>query len=223
MARHDGRVPARRHLDPFAVRAQPRRRPGVLVQSRRVEFGIEPPLWTLALAVPIGLGLQPLASAKLLGLALVGMTALAAAALTRRLSGDRWAGLLAGLAVAITPRMAWAGLSGMEVPLYAALVTLAMLSYVRALDARRACGNGVGVVGGAGGVGTAGAFVAAAILSIAWLRGGARHPRTRRLARGWWRPLSCYAGRIGPCGVQPGTGGRPLPNTSTPRPTAWGR
>ena len=176
--------------------------------------GSSAPLWTLALAVPIGLGLPPLASAKLLGLALVAVTALAAAALTRRLSGDRWAGLLAGLGVAITPRMAWAGLSGMEVPLYAALATLAMLSYVRALDRSDRAGTLWGLWAGLAGWARPETFVAAAILSIAWLLGGARDPGTRRLVRGWWRPLVVLT-LVGSGFVAFNlvTGGRPLPNT----------
>ena len=173
------------------------------------------PLWTLALAVPLGLGLPPLASAKLLGLALVGITALAAAALTRRLSGDQWAGLLAGLAVAITPRMAWAGLSGMEVPLYAALVTLAMLSYVRALERPGArAGTSWGLWAGLAGWARPETFVAAGILSIAWLLGGARDPGTRRLARGRWQPLIVLAlVGWGFAAFNLVTGGRLLPNT----------
>ncbi len=38
--------------------------------------GSSAPLWTLVLAVPLALGLGPLASAKLLGVALVAVTAL---------------------------------------------------------------------------------------------------------------------------------------------------
>ena len=198
-ARHGGRVPARRRLDPLAVRAQRGRGPGVLVQSWRVEFGIERPVVDPGcLRCRSRPGLPPLASAKLLGLALVGITALAAAALTRRLSGDQSAGLLAGLAVAITPRMAWAGLSGHG----GAAVCRArhacdalVCASVRQRPGARA-GTSWGLWAGLAGWARPETFVAAGILAIAWLLGGARDPGTRRLARGWWQPLIVLALRM---------------------------
>ncbi len=108
---------------------------------------------------------------------LVAVTAIAGAALTRRLCGDDRAALLAGLAVAVTPRMVWAGLSGMEVPLYTALVTVAMLAYVRALDNPRAGKVLWALWAGLAGWARPEAFVAAAILGAAWLAEGARDGR----------------------------------------------
>ncbi len=117
--------------------------------------GSSAPLWTLVLALPLTLGVGPIASAKVLGIILVAVTALSASELARRLSGSPWAGLLAGMAVAITPRMAWAGQSGMEAPLYTALVTLAMVAYVGALDNPARESRSLGPARGTGGMGAA--------------------------------------------------------------------
>lgn len=176
--------------------------------------GSSAPLWTLLLALPMALGLGPIASAKLLGVALVATTALAASELTRRLSGHAWAGLLAGVAVAITPRMVWAGLSGMEAPLYTALVTLAMLTYVHALDNPRGNRGLWALLAGLSGWARPETLVASAILAAAWVLGGARDRTTRRLVHGWWRPLLVLAIVVaGFVAFNLYVGGRPLPNT----------
>jgi hypothetical protein len=80
------------------------------------------PLWSVALASLLVVGVPGLAAAKALGLACGAATALA----TRRLAGA--AGLRpglawgAGLAVATLGRLVWGALSGMEVPLAALCV-----------------------------------------------------------------------------------------------------
>ena len=176
--------------------------------------GSSAPLWSLLLAVPLLAGLEPLAAAKLLGVALVLVTAIAAAALARRLCGDDCAGLLAGLAVAITPRMAWAGLSGMEVPLYTALVTVAMLAYVRAFDNPGADRGLWAIWAGLAGWARPEAFVVAGILGAAWLTEGAWDRTARRLSPGWWLPLALLAVlTLGFVAFNEWTGSRPLPNT----------
>ncbi len=96
--------------------------------------GSTAPLWTLVLTVPAWWHLDPVASAKLIGLALTIVTVLLASRLTERLTGSRLAGLFAALALALSPRMTWGSLSGMEVSLYAALATGAVLAYLSALD-----------------------------------------------------------------------------------------
>jgi arabinofuranosyltransferase len=175
--------------------------------------GSTAPLWTLVLSVPLLIGLGPVVSAKALGIVLVVITAVAAASLTRRLSGSAWAGLLAGVAVGITPRMAWAALSGMEVPLYAALVTLAMLLYVRAADTPSA-GWLWAVAAGLAGWARPETFVAGGLLVCAWLLGPARVPGTRRLVAGWWRAPAIFALVVaGFLAFNLVVGGRPLPNT----------
>lgn len=177
--------------------------------------GSTAPLWTLLLAPPLALGLNPIVAAKFLGVALVAVAALAAAALTRRLSGSGAAGLLAGLAVAVTPRMAWAGLSGMEVPLYTALVTVTMLTYVRACEGPSPIDHSWGLWAGLAGWARPETFVASGIVAAAWVLGGARDRTSgRRLRRGWWIPILLLGLLVaGFLGFNARMGGRPLPNT----------
>lgn len=176
--------------------------------------GSSAPLWTLMLAMPLAAGIGPVVAAKLLGLSLVAVTALAAAALARRLSGDDRAALLAGLAVAVTPRMVWAGLSGMEVPLYAALATLAMLAFARALDDHATTRIDWAAWAGLAGCARPETFVAAAILAAAWVIRSAGAVQGRRFATGWWKPLVVLAlVAVGFVALNMYTGGRPLPNT----------
>jgi arabinofuranosyltransferase len=100
--------------------------------------GSTAPLYTLLLAVPAALGLDPLWSAKAIGAACTAMLAIAAAALARRVSGgSTLAAIVAGFGVALSSRLTWASVSGMEVPLYALLVVLALLAYLRWLETDR--------------------------------------------------------------------------------------
>ena len=112
--------------------------------------------------------------------------------------------------------MVWAGLSGMEVPLYAALATLAMLAYVRALDNPAArIGASGRLLAGLAGWARPETFVAATILGAS--RGfsavpATRHPPARARAGGGrvlarrcsWRAFVAFNLYVG---------GRPLPNT----------
>ena len=59
--------------------------------------------------------------AKALGIALSAVAACLTWLLTRALTGSTAAAWLAGLCMACSPRMLWASVSGMEVPLYLAL------------------------------------------------------------------------------------------------------
>ncbi len=175
--------------------------------------GSTAPLWTLVLAVPLALGVSPIVAAKGLGLLLAIVAAVAAALLTLRLTGSRAAGLLAGVATAITPRMAWAGLSGMEVPLYTALVLLAMLGYAKDSSAR-ATGGLWAVVAALAGWSRPETFVAGGVLVLAWLAGPARAGDGRRLIDRWWRPPLLFAlVAAGFFAFNLYVGGRPLPNT----------
>jgi hypothetical protein len=187
---------------------------GVSFNAGVPSSGSTAPLWTLLLALPLAAGASALISAKVLGVGLVAIAALAAAALARRLSGDAWAGMVAGMAVALTPRMAWAGLSGMEAPLYTALVALAMLAYVRALQNPAADRGLWALCAGLAGWARPEAFVAAAILGVAWMIEGAWDRSSRSLRSGWWRSLVVLAVlAFAFVAFNWWTGGRPLPNT----------
>ena len=112
--------------------------------------GSTAPLWTLVLAIPAVLRLDPIVSAKVIGLLLTIVAALLAGEVARWLSGSRVAGLYTALVLALSPRMTWGSLSGMEVGLYTALES-GLLAYLRALEERTP------VVGPARGAGRHGA------------------------------------------------------------------
>jgi hypothetical protein len=94
--------------------------------------GSTAPLWTVVLALPMAAGIDVVIAAKLLGIGLAAITAVLAYDLARSLTGSRAGGLVAGLAVALSARLTWGAVSGMEVPLYTALSTLALLAFARA-------------------------------------------------------------------------------------------
>lgn len=95
--------------------------------------GSTAPLWSALLAIPFLLGVDPVAATKVAGAFFVCVAAAASACLAVEATGRQWPGLVAGLSVRLSSRFAWAALSGMEVPLYAALSTLSLLAYLRAL------------------------------------------------------------------------------------------
>ena len=76
----------------------------------------------------------PVEAGVVLGQLFFWFTAAATYVLTLRLTASRWAGLLAAAAAVVTPKLVWAGRSGMEVPLYTFLVTAALACYVRAVS-----------------------------------------------------------------------------------------
>ena len=175
--------------------------------------GSTAPLWTMLLAVPLAVGISPLYAAKLLGLVLVGVTAIAAAALTNRLSASLGGALVAGLSVAIAPRLVWSGLSGMEVPLYTALTLLAVLAYLDAADAARR-GIGWAVWAGLAAWARPETLVVGGVLAIAWLAAGSRDALTGRLRAAWWQPLAVLAMLfVAFAAFNLWVGGKPLPNT----------
>jgi len=87
--------------------------------GERIETGSSP-IWQLLLVVPRLLHLNPITSAKLLGL----LSALACVVLVRaiafRLTRSKAASLVSSLLLAINVPFVWWSISGMEVPLYAA-------------------------------------------------------------------------------------------------------
>ena len=175
--------------------------------------GSTAPLWTLVLAVPLAFGADPVAAAKTLGIACVLAAALAAGSLARHLTASRAAGALAGVAVALTPRMVWAGLSGMEVGLYTALSTLAVLAYARSAGTGRT-GLAWGLLAGLAGWARPETFVVGPVLALGWMLSGGRVPGTRQLARGWWQPLAAWTLLVGAfAAFNLALGGNPMPNT----------
>ena len=173
--------------------------------------GSTAPLWTLVLAVPAVLGLSPVPSAKLIGLALTIVSAWLASALTVQLTRSRTAALLAGLAIALGPRYAWGSLSGMEVSLYTALALWTLLAYLRALHS----GSPVwGLLAGLAGAARPEVFVLFPILAIDWTVRGVAGRLPRRGLACWAGPM---AGFLLPAGafvaVNMWGSGHPLPLT----------
>lgn len=93
--------------------------------------GSTAPLWTLLLSV-VGLFSQEflLPAIVLSGFFLL-LTVWLSYGFTVWLTRDRFAGLLAGLSVALTGRLLWAGLAGMETTAFAALSVAAVWLYAR--------------------------------------------------------------------------------------------
>jgi hypothetical protein len=173
--------------------------------------GSTAPLWTFVVALSACLRIDPVTGAKVIGTALTVVTAIAAAQIVRLLTASRFGAMVGGLAVAMSARLTWASVSGMEVSLYCALTTLAVLAYLRALR------NGGGILwallAGLAGAARPEAFLVFPIL-LAHRAWDARH----RPGAGGWRHL------LGPCaafGLIVGAyvvfnlvvGGQPLPNT----------
>ena len=93
--------------------------------------GSTAPLWTLLLAAAYLVGGEfPVAGQLLSGACFLAALAVTYA-LGKQLTGSRWAAWLAGAVVATNGRMVWAGLSALEVGLFATLSLLAIGSYLR--------------------------------------------------------------------------------------------
>lgn len=99
--------------------------------------GSTAPLWTLLLAAAYGLGGGfPIAGQVLSAVSYLGMLA-ATFALGKRLTSSRWAAWVAAMVVALNGRMVWAGLSALEICLFAALSILAITSHLDDPSQRR--------------------------------------------------------------------------------------
>ena len=175
--------------------------------------GSSAPLWSLLLAVPLLAGLGPLASAKLLGVALVAVTASRRRAhspvVRRRLCGaagrpGRGRHPADGLGRAV-------GHGGAALHVAGHSGDAGVRSRARQSTGRQ---GALGAVGGLAGWARPEAFVAAGILGAAWLTEGARDRTSRRFLPGWWHPLALLGVlTLGFVAFNEWTGGRPLPNT----------
>ena len=104
------------------------------------------PLWSVALAALLVVGVPGLAAAKALGLACWAATGLVARRLAARAGlppGLAWG---AGLAVVVLARLVWGALSGMEVPLAALCVTAGAWAIAAGRPGLGAAGLGLAVL-----------------------------------------------------------------------------
>jgi len=104
---------------------------GLSYNAGEVVTGSTAPLWTALLALLFYLPGSVFVWTKLLGIALFAAGADATRRLARELALPPALALLAGLLVAATGPLAWAAVSGMEVPLFAALSLWGMIQQVR--------------------------------------------------------------------------------------------
>jgi arabinofuranosyltransferase len=145
--------------------------------------GSTAPLWTLALAPLLALGVAPVAAAIGLGLALTCATVVATTEFTRLATGSRGAGIVAGAAVALSGRVVWAAVSGMEGPLFAFLTVAALLAYMIAVDRPGDSWGLWGALAGLAGAARPEAFVVVPMLAAHWVLGpGAAGRRVNRRA-----------------------------------------
>lgn len=173
--------------------------------------GSTAPLWTLLLAVPLALGAGPVEAGIALGQLFFWLTALAASVLTFRLTGSRWTALLAAAASVLTPRLVWAGLSGMEVSLYAFLVTASLACYASALAGAGRWTTAWGPLIGLAGWARPETFLVVPLLFLHWL--WRRYCTGGRRAGNLAAPAICVAVIALFVAFNYAMGGRPLPNT----------
>ena len=107
------------------------------------------------------------------------------------LTSSRAAGFFTALALAVSPRLIWGALSGMEVSLYSLLGVWAVLSYLRALDTGAPWW---GLLVGLAGATRPEVFVLFPILAADWTVRAARR-QLRRPARSGG-PLLCCCSRF---------------------------
>ena len=152
--------------------------------------GSTAPLWTLVLAIPARLGLDPIASAKGLGIALTLAAALVAGRLAEWLTRSRAAGFFTALVLAVSPRLIWGALSGMEVSLYSFLGVWTVLSYLRALETGAPWW---GLLAGLAGAARPEVFVLFPILAADWTVRAARRQLASTSALRWAAPFLLFA------------------------------
>jgi len=97
--------------------------------------GSTAPLWTLLLAGAYFMGGDFPVAGQVLSAVCFLATLAATYALGRQLTGNHWAGWLAGAVVAVNGRMVWAGLSALETCLFAALSLWAISAHLNDCEA----------------------------------------------------------------------------------------
>ncbi len=149
---------------------------GLVFNLGEPSAGSTSPLWTVLVALSVAAGADVVVGAKILGCACVAATAIAGARLTHVVSGSVPAAWLAGLSVALSARMTWASVSGMEVGLASALLLLALLAFVSGRHPAS-----WGALAGLAGVARPELFPLIGVLAVFHLRQGS--PRSRLV--GW--------------------------------------
>ena len=93
--------------------------------------GSTAPLWVLLLAATRWWELPPVVSAHVLGVVLFGLSCWLTRSLALQLGCRPASALLAGVLTAVTARLVWGAVSGMEVSLYVSLAVLAVSWHIR--------------------------------------------------------------------------------------------
>lgn len=173
--------------------------------------GSTAPLWTLLLAIPAALRFDPVVSTKIIGLALTIVAAWLTGEVTRWLSGSRLAGFYTALVLALSPRVTWGSLSGMEVSLYTALSVATLLAYLRALESGRPWW---GLFAGLAGAARPETFIVFPILALDWTIRALRRQLPGRGLFTYFQPLALFAVCAGAfVALNYSTSGHPLPLT----------
>ena len=144
--------------------------------------GSTAPLWSLILALVVVSGVDPVTAAVGLGIAITCATVAAAIELTRLATGSRLAGIVAGLTVAVSGRVVWAAVSGMEGPLFSLLTVAALLAYVVELERPERSWGAWSLLAALAGTARPEAFVTLLVLAVHWTigPGSAARRRSRR-------------------------------------------
>jgi arabinofuranosyltransferase len=182
---------------------------GFSFNAGQAAAGSTAPLWTLLLALLHAVWADPILPVKILGIALHGLSAGLSAWLARLVGLGRWAIWLAALGVALTPRLLWGSVSGMEIPLYTALATAGVALHLAGWRVQEHKGFALGV---------AACFALATLTrpECLLLLPLALADRWRRdQAAGWyWSGIGVFAVLLAPSvWFNLATIGKPLPNT----------
>ncbi|MDX1994787.1 MAG: hypothetical protein SF029_20555 [bacterium] len=180
--------------------------------------GATSPLWVLLLAAVFRLTTPDVMSqvntAIFMSAAGHVLCVLATAGCGYFISRRAWVGLLAGLLVALTGRLVWMGLSGMEITTFAALCVLALWSHVDDVRRGRSFGWRTGILAALATLGRPEGYLLAGLI---WLESVLSNRTVKTLwEKGWatWRGVLAY-------GLLAGSyplvclliSGYPLPNT----------